>query len=94
MRYALKLFADGNGRTWKSKLSQEWETGGYGLDDDIRQPLMLIRNVVGPSGLAKIKTRLLDDVRKPLTLEERKAIRDKQDGRWQANEPEAAAQGD
>lgn len=65
MRYALKLFARGNGRTWKSKLQQEWETGGYGLADDIQQPRMALRNVIGPHGLVKLPTHLLDDVKPP-----------------------------
>ena len=61
MRYALKVFANGNGRTWKPKLRHEWETGGYGLGDDIRQPLMLLRNVIGPTQLDKIPTHLVED---------------------------------
>jgi len=62
MRAALKLFAHGNGRTWKSKLNDEWQTGGYGIAEDIRGPLMGLRNVIGPSGLLKIPTHLVDDV--------------------------------
>jgi len=65
MRYALKLFAKGNGRAWKSKLRQEWETGGYGLGDHIQQPLMLLRNIIGPTGLDKLPSHLLDDVLPP-----------------------------
>lgn len=65
MRYALKLFARGNGRTWKSKLLQEWETGGNGLGDDIQQPLMSLRNIIGPRGLQKIATHRLEDVKPP-----------------------------
>jgi hypothetical protein len=63
MRYALKLFARGNGRTWKSKLNQEWQTGGRGICDDIRVPLMRLRNIIGPSGLLKIPTHLVEDVK-------------------------------
>ena len=58
IRQALRTFAAANGRTWKSKLRHEWETGGYGLGD-LAQPLMQFRNTAGPSGLMKITPSML-----------------------------------
>ena len=61
MRRALRLFARDNGRTWKTKLADEWESGGYGLAADIKGPLQQLRNVIGPTQLHKIPSRLLQD---------------------------------
>lgn len=61
MRVALRLFMKGNGRTWKSKLHDEWQTGGYGLGD-LQQPLMQLRNVISPAQLHKLKSSMVEDL--------------------------------
>lgn len=59
MRNAIKSFASANGRTWKAQLAREWAAGGGGLGEDIRQPLMLARNIIGTHGLRRITPRML-----------------------------------
>jgi hypothetical protein len=70
MRYALKLFAQENGRNWKAKLLDAWERGlvlspidGF----DILQPLWAFRNnqFLGPRRLANLPARLLKRVESP-----------------------------
>jgi hypothetical protein len=51
MRRALVDYAREHGRTWRSQLSMLWLTDG-----DVDEPLLrAIRNIIGPSGLYKIK---------------------------------------
>lgn len=51
----LRVFADANGRSWKSKLSVAWSTGRY--DDysgtDEYGLLQQVRNTFGPMWLVK-----------------------------------------
>ena len=54
MRAALREFAEANGRTWKRKLTDAWTRG-----DDLGAELQQVRNVLGPSGLQKLTTRLV-----------------------------------
>jgi ribosomal protein L37E len=52
MRDALKRYAEANGVRWKSKLSWGWMTN----DPEACVPLLIqVRNVIGPSGLYKIR---------------------------------------
>lgn len=46
---ALRKFRDKHGRTWKAQLRSLWNTG---RDEG---PLRMARNIIGPSGLDKIK---------------------------------------
>jgi hypothetical protein len=50
MLAALREFAANNGRTWRNALLAEW-SAGHELGPELRQ----VRNLIGPSGLWKIK---------------------------------------
>jgi len=50
MLRALREFAENNGRNWRNHLSQEWSAG-----HDLGPELQQVRNIIGPSGLWKIK---------------------------------------
>lgn len=54
---ALRCFAERNGRTWKSKLSQCWMTGQYPDNCDV-SALLQVRNQFGPSWLVRFKLPL------------------------------------
>lgn len=59
MRYALKVFAQQNGRTWKSQLRHAWENcHDVGI-------LSTLRNIIGPTQLMKISTRNVESVTPP-----------------------------
>lgn len=53
-RAALRAWAKDNGRTWKAKLIEAWFQG-----EDVGQELQHVRNILGPSGLMKIPSRIL-----------------------------------
>lgn len=56
---ALKMFAEANGRTWKSELRRLWANGAYnyavlgGADPALLQQ---VRNSFGPSWLVRFKS--------------------------------------
>lgn len=54
---ALRAFREGNGRAWKSKLNQAWQTGRYNDFYAVeRQDLLQqVRNTFGPSWLIRFK---------------------------------------
>lgn len=52
-RVALARYMIEHGARWRSALLAEWASG------NCSQPLMEARNILGPSGLAKIKTATL-----------------------------------
>lgn len=47
---AIVKFATQRGRNWRSKLREAWLRG-----DDVGEELQRVRNVVGPTRLAKVK---------------------------------------
>lgn len=64
MRIALKRYAISGGRTWKAKLSADWERGGVSeMGYPIDPFLMQLRNIIGPSGLQKITPLMLERVK-------------------------------
>ena len=68
MRTALKAWHFVYGWLWKAKLNHAWQTGDYGIIAERHvQPLQLLRNTIGPRGLAKITTRLVEDYTPPKT---------------------------
>lgn len=56
LREALAKFARENGRSWKAALRDLWESG-----DDAGE-LRQIRNIVGPTQLSRLPTRLVDAI--------------------------------
>ena len=52
---ALEWYATRYGRTWKSKLLRDWETGEP--HGDYTAPLRQVRNQIGPTGLMRLKLR-------------------------------------
>lgn len=55
---ALSMAADYFGKSWKSKLSVCWMNASYPSElSDVSHLLQQVRNLVGPSGLAKIKLK-------------------------------------
>jgi hypothetical protein len=61
MRIALRDFAAANGRTWKRKLIDAWMRG-----DNLGCELQQVRNTIGPSGLLRLTTRLVQRVPNPM----------------------------
>lgn len=55
MRNAIVEFALVNGRTWKSRLLAAWMHG-----EDVGAELQRVRNVVGPTGLLKLRPDTLE----------------------------------
>lgn len=53
--YALREFANIEGRTWKSVLRQAWMNGDYGIHGEISNSLQQIRNSFGPSWLVRFR---------------------------------------
>ncbi len=47
----LQEFAASNGKQWRAKLRRLWTTNGDTSNANLRR----LRNVIGPSGLSKIK---------------------------------------
>lgn len=54
LRERIARFASENGRTWKAKLRQLWTSG---KDEGL---LRQARNIIGPSGIDRITSRVLD----------------------------------
>jgi hypothetical protein len=50
--HALRQYASKHGRTWKSKLCREWETGA--THGELTALIRQVRNSIGPSGLRKV----------------------------------------
>lgn len=57
MRLALRRFARGNGRTWKKKLRDAWMEGA-----DLGPELQMVRNIIGPTGLDRIRDCHFDTI--------------------------------
>lgn len=53
-RQALEAYRQEKGRTWKSKLAQDWQTGCYKCDRQLVHHLQRIRNTWGPQLLEKL----------------------------------------
>lgn len=53
-RQALEAYRQETGRTWKSKLAQDWQTGCYKCDRQLVHHLQRIRNTWGPQLLEKL----------------------------------------
>lgn len=59
MREAIRDWAAKHGTRWKSKLTDAWTRG-----DDLGPELQQVRNVIGPSGLKRINSRMLETLEK------------------------------
>ena len=57
MREALRDFAKQYGRSWKTELRNAWMRGV-----DVGSALQQVRNVIGPSGLDRIRTSMLENM--------------------------------
>ncbi len=54
MKSFLRRYANAGGRTWKSRLRADWQSG---LESSISRR---VRNIIGPNQLAKITQAVLD----------------------------------
>ncbi len=57
VRAAVAGYASQYGRTWKAALRRAWEQG-----KDLGPELQQARNVIGPTGLARITAAVVDDI--------------------------------